>query len=115
LQGRGVILPRWLMLVYPRGYWGNTAWHLVLTCLVCQMSLKQVWSQLLVAAGALLFSQCNVSWRRFTRCWSFDSSWCFLSTKCDSRISTRFLSNGAHAVCFCALVTILDPRLVFSF
>jgi hypothetical protein len=25
LQGRGVILPRWLMLVYPRGYWGNTA------------------------------------------------------------------------------------------
>jgi hypothetical protein len=33
------------MLVYPRDVWGNTAWCLMLTCLVCWMSPKQVWSQ----------------------------------------------------------------------
>jgi hypothetical protein len=33
------------VLVYPRGSWRNTVWHLMLTCLVCQMSPKQVWSR----------------------------------------------------------------------
>jgi hypothetical protein len=32
------------MLIYPRGGWGNTVWCLVLTCLICWMSPKQVWS-----------------------------------------------------------------------
>jgi hypothetical protein len=55
------------MLVYPRGGWRNTAWSLLLTCLVCQMSSKQVWSQCLAAAGAFLFSQCNEAWKSFLR------------------------------------------------
>jgi hypothetical protein len=55
-----------------------------------------------------------MSWRNFVRargsgCWSFDSSCCFISTKCGSSISARVLIYGAHAVCFCTLVTILDP------
>jgi hypothetical protein len=36
-----------------------------LSCLVCCMSPKQVWSWQLVVAAALLFSQCNVVWRSF--------------------------------------------------
>jgi hypothetical protein len=101
------------MLVYSGGGWGNTSWHLVLTCLVCQMSPKQVWSQCLSAAAALLFSQCNMAWRSFLQdrgagCWLFDSPWCFISAKSGSSVSARFLIHGAHAVCFCVLVTILD-------
>jgi hypothetical protein len=68
--------------------------------------------------GALLFSQCNVvwslEWAMGSECWSFDSSWCFISNKCDSRVSARFLIYRAHAVCFHALVAILDP-LQFHF
>jgi hypothetical protein len=64
--------------------------------------------------GALRFFQCNVAWRSFplargSGCQSFDSSWCFISTKCGSSVSAIFLICGAHAVCFCTLVTILDP------
>jgi hypothetical protein len=33
------------VLAYPRGCWENSAWCMVLTCLVCWMSQKQVWSQ----------------------------------------------------------------------
>jgi hypothetical protein len=63
--------------------------------------------------GTLLFSQCNVAcrsfpWTRGSGCQSFDSSWCFISTKCGSSVSAIFLIYGAHAVCFCALVNILD-------
>jgi hypothetical protein len=57
------------MLVYLKGGWGNTMWHLVLTCLVFRMSPKQVWNQCLAAGGALLFSQCKVAWRNFL--WTF--------------------------------------------
>jgi hypothetical protein len=32
------------MQVYLRGGWGNTVWHLALTCLVCWISPNQVWS-----------------------------------------------------------------------
>jgi hypothetical protein len=64
--------------------------------------------------GALLFSQCNVVWSfiwaRCSGCQSFNSL-CFISAKCGSSISARFLIYGAHAVCFCLLVTILDPSL----
>jgi hypothetical protein len=48
------------MLVCPRGGWGNTVWHLALTCLVCQMSTKQVWSWCLAAWEASCFL--NVMW-----------------------------------------------------
>jgi hypothetical protein len=99
------------MLAHSRGGWRNTTWHLVLTCLVCLMSPKQVWSWWLVTVGALLFSQCNMVWRSFiwargSGCWSFDSPWCFISAVCGSSISVRFWSHRAHAVCFCALVAI---------
>jgi hypothetical protein len=39
--------------------------------LVCWMSPKHVWSWHLLAIRALLFSQCNVVWRRFL--WAGDS------------------------------------------
>jgi hypothetical protein len=53
-------------------------------------------------------------WRSFVRaggswCQSFDSSWWFFSAKCSSSISAKFLIYGAHTVCFCPLVAILDP------
>jgi hypothetical protein len=67
-----------------------------------------------VVVGDLLFSQCNVAWRSFP--WargsgyqSFDSPYCFISAKCGSSVSVRFWSHGAHTVCFCVPVTILDP------
>jgi hypothetical protein len=101
------------ILVYPRGGWRNTTWCLVLTCLVCRISPKQVWNQCMAAVGALLFSQCNMEWRSFPLervqwCWSFDSPWCFISAKCGFSVSARFLNHRAHAVCFCILVIILD-------
>jgi hypothetical protein len=69
-----------------------------------------------VAVAAHLFSQCNIVWRSFPRargseCQKFDSPWCFISAKCGSSVSARFWSHGAHAVCFCTLVTILDLLL----
>jgi hypothetical protein len=80
------------MLVYSRGGWGSTAWCLLLTCLVCQMSPKQVWSWHLAVVRALLFSQCNMAWRsilqaRDSGCWSFNSPCSFISTKCGSSVS----------------------------
>jgi hypothetical protein len=71
------------------------------------------------SVGALLFSQCNVAWRSFPKamgsgCQSFDSSLCFISYKCGSSISARFLIYGAHAVCFCALVTIFTKISYFN-
>jgi hypothetical protein len=77
---------------------------------VCQAGLELASSSM----GTLLFSQCNVAWRSFpwargSVCQSFDSSWCFISAKYGSSISAGFLIYRAHAVCFCALVAILDP------
>jgi hypothetical protein len=59
-------------------------------------------------------SQCNMArrsfvWARGSGCPSFDSSWYFISTKCGSSLSARFLIYGAHVFCFCILVVILDP------
>jgi hypothetical protein len=104
------------VLVYPEDGWGNTAWCLVLTCLICWMSSKQVWSQHLAAVAALLFSQ-DVTWygEAFhgleVQFWSFDFPWCFIFSKCGSSISVGFLIHRAHTVCFCTLVTILDPSI----
>jgi hypothetical protein len=59
--------------------------------------------------GALLFSQCNVVQAGVSGCGSPGSSWCFFSAKYGSSVSAKFLIYGAHAVCFCILVTILNP------
>jgi hypothetical protein len=72
------------------------------------------------SVGALLLSQCNMAWRSIvwaggSGCQSFDSSWCFFSAKCGSSVSAKFLIYGAHAVCFCPLVAILDPPPVYFF
>jgi hypothetical protein len=67
--------------------------------------------------GALLFSQCNLMWRslvwdRGSGCGTPDSLWHFFSAKCGFSISAKFLIYGAHTVCFCILVAILDPSAV---
>jgi hypothetical protein len=77
---------------------------------VSQASLEPVYG----SGTALLFSQCNVVWRSFLQARgsgyrSLDPPWCFISAKCGSSISARFLIQRAHTVCFCTLVTILDP------
>jgi hypothetical protein len=86
--------------------------------------LPNVWQAglepVVAALTAHLFSQCNVAWRSFPQdrgsgCQSFDSYWCFISTKCDSSISARFWSHRAHAVCFHTQVAILDQKLKFLF
>jgi hypothetical protein len=76
-----------------------------------------VWCWWLVVA-AHLFSQWNVVWRslpqaRVSRCWCFDSPWCFTSAKHVSRISARSLIHGAHTVCLCAPVAIWDLLVSF--
>jgi hypothetical protein len=42
--GVGVSLPRGCAGL-SRGWWGNSMWCVALTCLVCGMSWRQVWSQ----------------------------------------------------------------------
>jgi hypothetical protein len=54
----------------------------------------------------------SMVWRCFlqprgSRCQNFHSFWCFISAKCGSRVSARFLIHSTHAVCFCGLVAIL--------
>jgi hypothetical protein len=105
------------MLVYPGVAVGlpHDAWCSLIGLLdVSQAGLELVSG----GSGALLVSQCNIMCRSFVwvagaECQSFDSSWCFISTKCGSSISARFLTYGPHAVCFCTLVTILDPSYKF--
>jgi hypothetical protein len=102
------------MLVCPRGSCGNTVCHLFshLSLLVCISHAGLEW--VCGWVGTLLFSQCNEAWRSFvwawgSGCWSFDSSWWFFSVKCGSSVSAKFLIYRVHDVCFCPLVTILDP------
>jgi hypothetical protein len=52
----------------------------------------------------------NFLWARGSGCQSFDSPWCFISTKCGSSISARFLIHGAQAV-FAALSKALSAWL----
>jgi hypothetical protein len=113
-SGGGISLPRGYAGL-SQGWLGEYCVMLVLTCLVCWISPKQVWGWCLVVVVSLLFSQCSVAWRRFLQArgswsWSFDSPCCFISTKCGSSISARFLIHRAHIVWFCALVAILDPH-----
>jgi hypothetical protein len=113
--GGGVSLPRglcWFILGVAGGK-AHDAWCSCVGMLnVSQAGLEPGSG----SVAALLFSQCNVSWRSFPQardagCQSFDSPCCFISAKCGSSISLRFWSLGAHTVCFCTLVTILDPSL----
>jgi hypothetical protein len=67
-----------------------------------------------VGVAARLFFQCIMRWRslpwsRGSVCQSFSSPWCFTSAKCVSSISARSLIAGAHTVCVCVPVAILDP------
>jgi hypothetical protein len=85
----------------------------------CDAWLSPVWSAEClpsrfgaVEASALLSSLCNVAWRfppaRGSGV-SFDSPWCFISSKSWSSVSARFLIHGVHTVYFCTLVAILAP------
>jgi hypothetical protein len=72
-----------------------------------------------VRVAAHLFSQCNVVWRSLL--WArglggqcFNSLWCFTSAKHCSSVSARSLIYGAHTVCVCVPVTILDSSQLFS-
>jgi hypothetical protein len=99
-----------------QGWLGEYCVMLGVHLLVCRMSPKQVWRQHLALVGAILFTQFNVVWGSFlwargSGCQSFDSPRCFISTKCGSSTSAKFLIHGAHAVCFCALVAILYSPL----
>jgi hypothetical protein len=108
-------------LVCPGGYAGLSQgclweYHMMLGAhlLVCRMSPKQVWSKSLVVWESSYF---------------LSVMWCgealyrlgvqgvevlillgafFLSSVAPS-VSARFLIYRAHAICFCTLVTILDP------
>jgi hypothetical protein len=112
LQGRGQSI-QGAKLVYPRDSCGDTMFHLFAHLLVCisQAGLEPTSD----STGALLFSQYNVVWRSFVQargsgCQGSDSSWWFFfSAKYGSSISAKFLIYGAHTVCFCPLVPILDP------
>jgi hypothetical protein len=69
-------------------------------------------SFLVVLVGHLFF-QCIVMcrrllWARGSGCQSFSSLWCFPPAKSVSSFSARSLIPGAHAVCVCVPVVILD-------
>jgi hypothetical protein len=107
----GALVCQGAVLVYPRCGWGNSVWCLVLTCLVCQMTPKQVWSQRLAVLEPSCFL--HVMWcgealyELEVDGVSFDSSWFFISTKCGSSVPAKFLIYGAHSVYFYALVAYL--------
>jgi hypothetical protein len=105
-------------VVYSGLFWGGSV------CPVGYAGLSQGWlGQYHIMLGAHLFGLPNVSqaglklasgggrcppvfsvnvlwriflWARGSGCQSFDSLCCFISTKCDSSISARFLIHGAH-------------------
>jgi hypothetical protein len=81
------------------------------------------WASGLVDSGVgmvvCLFFQCIVVWRKLPRargsgCQSFRSPFSFTSAKSVSSISARSLIHGAHAVCVCVPVAILDSFWLFS-
>jgi hypothetical protein len=119
LQGGGISLSRRLCWFIPQvggGILCDACCSLAGLLNVSQAGLELVSGGI----GALLFSQCNMAWRSFVQakvsgCWSFDSFWCFISTKCGTSFSARFLIYGAHVVCFCTLVASLDPDSTWYF
>jgi hypothetical protein len=114
--GAGVSLSRWLCWFIPGVAVGILCVAYLLTC--CSAGEPAGLEPASGSVGALLFSQCNVCGEALNS-WGFRVSefWFFLvffSAKCGSSISTKLLIYGAHAICFCTLVAILDP-LPFSF
>jgi hypothetical protein len=112
LQGRG----QWawgLCWFIPGMAWG------ILCDTLCSpvhfLNVSQAGLELVSAnMGTHLFCQCNVAWRSFVWArglgWcSFDYFWYLISAKCGSSLSAIFLIYGVHAICFCTLVSILDP------
>jgi hypothetical protein len=104
------------MLVYPKGGWGNTVWF---TSLICQISPKQIWSWCLVEVVALLFSQYNVAWKSFLRLGIQVSGVEILILLGSlyqpsvSSASQQDFDSWRSQICFCTLVTILDPPSIY--
>jgi hypothetical protein len=73
------------------GDWGNFTWCMVLTCLFCRMSLRQVWSwwrqlwQRLQLPSFVCVMCCGEAFHGL-ECQRFDSGWCFISVKCGSSV-----------------------------
>jgi hypothetical protein len=115
LQGRSQSV-QGAMLAFPRDSCGNTECCLFAHLLFC---VSQAGLELASGGtGALLFSLCNMAWRSFVQagcsgCRSFDSSWWFCFCQVWLSVSAKFLTYGAYPVCFCPLVTILDPPIFF--
>jgi hypothetical protein len=104
------------MLFYPRCGCGSTACHLFVYLLVCvsQADLEPVPGSM----GALLVSQCYMTWRSFVQVGGSVSEFCFFlvfffSSKCGSSVSARFLINRVYTVRILPLVSILDPTTDF--
>jgi hypothetical protein len=55
VRGR-ISLPRGALLVYPRGGWGNTAWHLVLTCWFAECLLSRIGARVWWCSSPPVFS-----------------------------------------------------------
>jgi hypothetical protein len=81
----------------PHDAWSSPFWSA--KCLAGRLEPAMVVVVAVVAAATVV-----VASHRF-------SHQCFISSKCGSSVSLRFWSHGAHAVCFCILVAILDPLI----
>jgi hypothetical protein len=78
----GFSLPRVCAGLF-RGWLGNSEWCMVLTCLVCRMSHRQVWTQQRHLWQPSRFL-CNMLWGRFPWAWGsccqkFEPCWSFIS------------------------------------
>jgi hypothetical protein len=98
-------------LVYPRGDCGSTECHLF--TYLWSVSPEQVWSWPLVAQKSSWFL--SVTWCGEALCRLRVQGvgvllilGVFISAKCGSSVSARFLIYGAHAVCF------LSPSWILS-
>jgi hypothetical protein len=97
----------------PLDAWCSPVWSA--KCLTDRFGVLTVVATVVAAVAAHLFSQYNIEWRSFlqarsSECQSFDSCWCFISTKCGSNVSAGFWSHGTHAVWFHNLVAILEKE-----
>jgi hypothetical protein len=114
--GMGVSLSRGLCWFIPGVAVGIPPATYLLIC--WSPSPKQVWSQYLVAKEPSCFF--SITWHgealyglrvQGVRVLILLGS--FFSANCSSSISAKFLTYGAHTVCFCPLVAILDPLPIF--
>jgi hypothetical protein len=110
----------WFILGVAEGHCVTLGTHLFGLLKVSQAHLEPVAASSGMGVAARLFSQCFMAWRRCSwargsECQSFNSPWCFTSTKYGSSISARYLIHRSHAVCICVPVAILDPPHVISY